>query len=133
MDLAFALALCALGGVVAGLIGVGGGVIFVPAMVVFLSKGQVEAEATSLLIIAIVSVFGTWRQRGYGNVDLRDALLIGLLSPVGVVVGVVMANELPERVLKVAFGLLVLYVAWRLLRKALRPDSPEPESGAGGS
>ena len=133
MDFALALALCALGGVVAGLIGVGGGVVFVPAMVVFLSKGQVEAEATSLLIIAVVSLFGTWRQRGYGNVDLRDALLIGLLSPVGVVVGVVMANELPERALKVAFGLLALFVAWRLLRRAFGPDSPEPEPGSGGS
>lgn len=127
MDLALALAVCAIGGVVAGLIGVGGGVIFVPAMVVFLSKGQIEAEATSLLIIAIVSLFGTWRQRGYGNVDLRDAVLIGLLSPVGVVIGVVAANELPERALKIAFGILVLYVAWRLMKKALGPDRTEPE------
>lgn len=133
MDFAFAMALCALGGVVAGLIGVGGGVVFVPAMVVFLSKGQVEAEATSLLMIAIVSLFGTWRQRGYGNVDLRDALLIGLLSPIGVVVGVVMANELPERALKVAFGLLALYVAWRLLRRTLGPNSPKAKPDSGGS
>jgi uncharacterized membrane protein YfcA len=131
MDLVLALAVCALGGVVAGLIGVGGGVIFVPAMVVFLSKGQVEAEATSLLMIAIVSVFGTWRQRGYGNVDLRDALLIGLLSPIGVVIGVILANELPERALKVAFGVLALYVAWRLMKKALGPDRPEPEGSSG--
>ena len=133
MDLVLALAVCAIGGVIAGLIGVGGGVVFVPAMVVFLSKGQIEAEATSLLMIAIVSLFGTWRQRSYGNVDLRDAVLIGLLSPVGVVIGVVAANELPERALKVAFGLLVLYVAWRLFRKAIDPgrsdSGPEPDRG----
>jgi uncharacterized membrane protein YfcA len=131
MDLVLALAVCALGGVVAGLIGVGGGVIFVPAMVIFLSMDQIEAEATSLLMIAIVSLFGTWRQRGYGNVDLRDAILIGVLSPIGVVFGVVLANELPERALKVAFGVLVLYVAWRLMKKALRPDRPEPEGSSG--
>ena len=132
MDLALALTVCAVGGVVAGLIGVGGGVIFVPAMVVFLSMGQVEAEATSLLMIAIVSLFGPWRQKGYGNVDLRDAIVIGLLSPVGVVVGVILANELPERALKIAFGILVLYVAWRLMRKALGSDPAEPEPGSGG-
>lgn len=133
MDLALALAVCVIGGVVAGLIGVGGGVIFVPAMVVFLSMDQIEAEATSLLMIAIVSLFGTWRQKGYGNVDLRDAVLIGLLSPVGVVVGVIVANEVPERVLKIAFGILVLYVAWRLMKKALEPSraEPGPDAGAG--
>lgn len=128
MDLALALTVCALGGVVAGLIGVGGGVIFVPAMVVFLSMDQIEAEATSLLMIAIVSLFGTWRQQGYGNVNLRDAVVIGLLSPVGVVVGVIVANEVPERALKIAFGVLVLYVAWRLMKKALDPGEAEPGS-----
>ena len=86
MDLLLAAILCALGGCVAGLIGVGGGVIFVPAMTLVLAKGQVEAEATSLLMIALVSVVGTWRQRRYGNVNLRDALMIGLLSPVGVLI-----------------------------------------------
>ena len=100
--------------------------IFVPAMVVFLSMDQIEAEATSLLMIAIVSLFGTWRQKGYGNVNLRDAVVIGLLSPVGVVVGVVAANEVPERALKIAFGVLVLYVAWRLMKKALGQGESEP-------
>ena len=52
MDLVLAGALCAIGGVVAGLIGVGGGIVFVPAMTIVLSKGQVEAESTSLLMIA---------------------------------------------------------------------------------
>lgn len=128
MDLTLAIFVCALGGLVAGLIGVGGGVLFVPAMTVFLSFGQVEAEATSLLMIAIVSVIGAWRQRGYGNVDLRDGLLIGILSPVGVLVGVVLANTVPERSLEIAFGLLALYFAWRLFRRAM-DDGAEPSSG----
>ena len=114
MDLALAITICALGGVVAGLIGVGGGVLFVPAMVVFLSLDQLEAEATSLLMIAIVSLAGAWNQRRYGNIDLRDALMIGLLSPVGVAAGVILAHNVPERALKIAFGLLALYVAWKL-------------------
>ncbi len=126
MDLALAALLCALGGCVAGLIGVGGGIIFVPAMTIVLSKGQVEAEATSLLMIALVSLVGTWRQKRYGNVNLRDALLIGLLSPVGVVIGVVAANNLPERALRIGFAILLLYMAARLLRRVFTPDDPGP-------
>lgn len=128
MDLALAILICALGGVVAGLIGVGGGVLFVPALVAFLSLDQLEAEATSLLMIAIVSLVGAWSQNRYGNLELKDALLVGLLSPVGVAIGVVVANNLPERGLKIAFGLLALYVAWKLLKGAFeretRPTGP---------
>jgi uncharacterized membrane protein YfcA len=126
MDLALAMLVCAVGGVIAGLIGVGGGIVFVPAMTVLLSKGQVEAESTSLLMIALVSIVGTWRQRSYGNVNLRDALLIGALSPVGVLVGVVLANELPERALRIAFAMLALYTAYRLLKRVFAPDHPDP-------
>jgi uncharacterized membrane protein YfcA len=122
MDMALAMLVCAVGGVVAGLIGVGGGIVFVPAMTVLLSKGQVEAESTSLLMIAIVSVVGAWRQRSYGNVNFRDAAMIGLLSPLGVLIGVVVANEVPERALRIGFALLALYMAWRLLRRVFTPN-----------
>lgn len=125
MDLALAAVICAIGGVIAGLIGVGGGIVFVPALAIVLSKGQVEAESTSLLMIALVSVIGAWRQRGYGNVRLKDAAVIGLLSPVGVLVGVVAANALPERALRVGFALLALYMAWRLLVRVFKSDDPE--------
>ena len=124
MDLAIAGLLCMIGGIVAGLIGVGGGIVFVPAMTILLSKGQVEAESTSLLMIALVSVIGTWRQRGYGNVNFKDAWVIGLLSPVGVLVGVVVANAVPERALKIGFAMLALYMAWRLLKRVFK-DGPD--------
>lgn len=123
MDLALAILICALGGVVAGLIGVGGGVLFVPALAAFLSLDQLDAEATSLLMIAIVSLIGAWSQNRYGNLELKDAVVIGLLSPVGVAVGVILANNLPERGLKVAFGLLALYVAWKLVRRAFERET----------
>ena len=126
MDLAIAAVICMIGGVVAGLIGVGGGVVFVPAMTIVLSKGQVEAEATSLMMIALVSVVGTWRQIGYGNVNLKDAAVIGVLSPVGVLVGVVVANSVPERALRIGFALLALYMAWRLLRRVFGDDPHDP-------
>ena len=124
MDLAIAGLLCMIGGIVAGLIGVGGGIVFVPAMTILLSKGQVEAESTSLLMIALVSVIGTWRQRGYGNVNFKDAWVIGLLSPVGVLIGVVVANAVPERALKIGFAMLALYMAWRLLKRVFK-DGPD--------
>lgn len=127
MDIAIACFICLLGGVVAGLIGVGGGVVFVPAMTILLSKGQVEAEATSLMMIALVSVIGTWRQIGYGNVNLKDAAVIGLLSPVGVLIGVVVANSVPERALRIGFALLALYMAWRLLKRVFKKEPPQPE------
>ncbi|MBK5232516.1 MAG: sulfite exporter TauE/SafE family protein [Thermoleophilia bacterium] len=126
MDLAIAAILCCIGGIVAGLIGVGGGIIFVPAMTIVLSKGQVEAESTSLLMIALVSVIGTWRQRSYGNVNFKDAAVIGLLSPVGVLVGVVVANAVPERALKIGFAILALYMAWRLLKRVFKAEDPPP-------
>ena len=124
MDLAIAGLLCMIGGIVAGLIGVGGGIIFVPAMTIVLSKGQVEAESTSLLMIALVSVIGTWRQRSYGNVNLKDAAVIGLLSPVGVLAGVVIANAVPERALKTGFAVLAFYMAWRLLKRVFKTPGP---------
>ena len=60
------------GGIAGGLVGVGGGVLFVPALTIFLGLTQVEAESTSLLMIVIVAFVGAYRQTGYGNVDLRD-------------------------------------------------------------
>jgi hypothetical protein len=111
---------CAAGGFVGGVVGVGGGILFVPAMVIFLDFSQVEAESTSLLMIVIVAAAGTYRQHGYGNVELRDAAVVGLLSPLGVAVGVVVANEISQRALELAFAGLALFIAGQLVRRAMR-------------
>jgi uncharacterized membrane protein YfcA len=105
-------------GLAGGLLGVGGGVLYVPALVVFADLSQLDAEASSLVAIALVSAVGTWRQRGYGNVRLRDGLLVGVLSPLGVVVGVVLANAVSERVLELSFAAVQLMFAWQLAKKA---------------
>ena len=105
-------------GVVGGLMGVGGGILFVPALTLLLDESQLGAEATSLLAIIPVAIVGAWRQLSYGNVRLRDGLLIGVLSPVGVVIGVVVANEVPERALEIGFAVLVLFVALQLVRRS---------------
>jgi uncharacterized membrane protein YfcA len=112
-------------GAVGGLVGVGGGILFVPALAIFLGQSQLEAEATSLVAIILVAIVGTWRQQVYGNVELRDALVIGVLSPLGVVVGTVIANNVPERTLEVAFALLVLFFAAQLVRRALSDYPPD--------
>jgi uncharacterized membrane protein YfcA len=126
MDVAGAIAIGVAAGVVAGMLGVGGGILFVPALVLFADLNQVDAEATSLLAIVPVALVGAARQRAYGNVRLRDAALIGLLSAAGVALGVVVANAVPERALEVSFAALVLWVAARLGRRALAPGAPAP-------
>ena len=118
VDLTLLVALGFVAGVAGGLLGVGGGIVFVPALVLFAHLTQLEAVATSLVAIVLVAVVGTVRQREYGNLRLRDGLMIGVLSPLGVAVGVVLANALPERALELSFAGLQLLFAWRLARNA---------------
>jgi uncharacterized membrane protein YfcA len=119
MDELLAALIALAGGMAGGLVGVGGGVLFVPALTIFIGLTQVEAESTSLLMIVLVALVGTVRQRGYGNVDLRAAAAVGLLSPLGVLVGVVVANEVPQRALELSFAALVLFAAYGLVKRAL--------------
>jgi uncharacterized protein len=105
-------------GMAGGLVGVGGGVLFVPALVVFADESQLDALSTSLIAIVLVSLVGTWRQRGYGNVRLRDGVLIGLLSPIGVIAGAGLANAVSERVLELSFAAVQLVFAWQLAKRA---------------
>jgi uncharacterized protein len=110
-------------GLLAGLLGIGGGVLFVPGLVIFLGLSQHQAEATSLLAIIPVAMVGAYRQDRYGNVRRGDALLLGCLSLAGAAGGVALANALSGTVLRVAFALFTLLVAAQLVRKTLR-ESP---------
>jgi uncharacterized protein len=123
MDELFAILFALAGGLAGGLVGVGGGVLFVPALTIFLGFSQVEGESTSLLMIVIVALVGAYRQKGYGNLNLRDALAIGALSPLGVLIGVVVANELSQRALELSFAALALYIAYGLFRRAFSPQA----------
>jgi uncharacterized membrane protein YfcA len=115
--LALALGLAA--GVLAGMFGVGGGILFVPTLV-WLGFDQVEAAATSLLAIVPTAAMGIWRQSRYGNARLRASLLIGAASIAGVEVGVQIATSLSEEVLRRLFGLFLLCVAAQLGWRAVR-------------
>ena len=123
MDAGAVIAAAALGfagGIVGGMLGVGGGIVFVPTLALVLGLSQVEAEATSLLAVVGVGVVGAWRQYGYGNVRRRDGAKLGVLSVAGVAAGVALANVLPEHALKLFFAAFMLYMAASLFRRALR-------------
>jgi uncharacterized protein len=111
------------GGMVGGLLGVGGGILFVPALAIFMDETQVRAEATSLLAIVPVAAVAVWRQMGYGNVRVRDGLVIGALSPLGAGIGVVSANLIPERALELTFAGLALLIAAQLVIRVVRPSA----------
>jgi uncharacterized protein len=112
-----------LAGVVAGLLGVGGGIVFVPGLVLVLGLTQHVAEGTSLLAMLPVAIVGTISQRRYGNVRRHDALLIGVLSVGGAAGGVVLANALSGETLRIAFAGLMTLIAIQLLRRAFAASS----------
>jgi uncharacterized membrane protein YfcA len=122
VSVALVVVIGCVGGVFAGLFGVGGGIVFVPALALVLGLTQLHAEATSLLAILPTAVVGTWRQQRYGNVDLRVAAWIGLASIGGVQVGVAVAESLSGGVLRRLFGVLLLVTAaqlvWRTRRRS---------------
>jgi len=106
-------------GVLSGLFGVGGGILFVPVLVA-IGLGQVEAAATSLLAIVPTAGAGIWRQARYGNLRVRSAIVLGVASLAGVEAGVRIATSLPESTLRKLFGLLLLGVAAQLSLRAAR-------------
>jgi uncharacterized membrane protein YfcA len=107
-------------GVLSGLFGVGGGILFVPTLALVLGLTQLHAEASSLLAILPAAFVGSWRQRRYGNIDLKAAAAIGVASIAGVQVGVIVAESLPETTLRRLFGTLLILTAvqigWRARR-----------------
>lgn len=122
--LALALGLAA--GVMSGLFGVGGGILFVPVLVA-LGLGQIEAAATSLLAVIPTAGVGAWRQTRYGNLRLRPALIVGAASIIGVELGVQIATSVPEHVLRRLFGVLLVVVAAQLAWRTTRARASYPE------
>ena len=104
-------------GAVAGMLGVGGGILFVPALVLLVGLTHLEAEATSLLAIVPVALVGAWSQRRYGNLRVRDGIVIGALAVPGALGGVALANVVPERALELGFAGLLVVAAVQLVRK----------------
>jgi uncharacterized membrane protein YfcA len=123
------LAAIALGlgaGLLSGMLGVGGGILFVPTLVL-LGLGQVEASATSLLAIVPTAAAGAWRQHAYGNLRVRAALVIGVVSVLGAEVGVQIATRIDETLLRRLFGVLVIGVAAQLAVRTVRQGRRYPD------
>jgi uncharacterized membrane protein YfcA len=114
-------------GMLSGMFGVGGGILFVPTLVL-LGLGQVEASATSLLAIVPTAAVGAWRQRTYGNLRIRAALLVGVVSVAGAEVGVQIATRIDESLLRRLFGVLVVCVAAQLVTRTVRQGRRYPDS-----
>jgi len=114
-------------GVMAGLFGVGGGILFVPTLVV-LGLDQLEAQGTSLLAILPTVAAGIWNQRRYGHLRGRTAVLLGVASIVGVELGARIVTELPETLLRRLFGVLLFAVAAQLVWRTRRTRRRYPDS-----
>ena len=117
---ALALALGLAGGTLAGLFGVGGGIVFVPALTLGLGLSQLSAEATSLAAIVPVVAVGSYRQDRLGLVDWRSAAIVGACSLVGVLAGAEIALRLPESALQRAFALFLVLAAAQMALRARR-------------
>ena len=119
MTYVLAVLLGVVAGVLAGMFGVGGGILFVPTLT-YLGLTQLHAEATSLLAIIPTVLVGVWRHNRFGNVRWRPALVIGVASIGAAVGGAQVAESLPESVLRRLFAVLLLLTATQIAWRAWR-------------
>jgi len=106
-------------GVLAGLLGVGGGIFVVPAMVVGFGIPAAMAKGTSLFMIVPTSIMGTWRNRKNGNVDLRVAVILGLAGVVSAFIAGKISVGMSEQLSNTLFAILLLFVAARMVWQVL--------------
>ncbi len=111
-------------GMLSGLLGIGGGVLMVPAMVLLLGLDQHIAQGTSLLVIIPAAAVGSFTHYRRGRLALRDAGALAIGGVLGAVVGSFTALSLDEALLRRLFAVLILIVAVRLL--ATRRSDPQP-------
>jgi uncharacterized membrane protein YfcA len=122
MTYVLAIALGLVAGLLAGMFGVGGGLLFVPTLIV-LGLNQHEAIGTSLLAVVPTVLVGTWRQSRYGNVRWRAAAVLGVAAAVTAQGGVALAEALPATTLRRLFAGLLVLVALQIALHARRSES----------
>ncbi len=127
LTLATLLAIGVAAGFLAGLLGVGGGILLVPAMVLLLGFDQHVAQGTSLVVIVPAAMIGTWTHYRRGTIRPRDALLVAAGGVIGAVIGSLSALSLDDELLRRLFAVVLLVVAVRML---LPKRSPEPADTA---
>jgi uncharacterized protein len=122
MTYVLAVLLGVVAGVLAGMFGVGGGILFVPTLT-WLGLTQLHAEATSLLAIIPTVIVGVWRHNRYGNVRWKPAAVIGIASIGAAVGGAQVAESLPESTLRKLFAVLLLFTAAQIAWRASRSEA----------
>jgi uncharacterized membrane protein YfcA len=112
------LALAAIGtlaGLFSGLFGVGGGVVMVPLLVLWLGFDEHKATGTSLAAIVIIATVATAVQATYGNVHLREGVLVGVPAVAGVIAGTELQRRISPRVISLIFAAMLVATAIDLL------------------
>ncbi len=131
LTVAMALLLIVVGlltGTLAGLLGIGGGVIMVPAMVVILGMVPVVAKGTSVAVIVPTAIMGTIRNRKNANVDIRVAAVVGGFGALSAVVGGTISDRMSDQVSNIMFAALLVFVAiTQLLSLRSKPAVAQPE------
>ncbi len=119
---AFAYAGCGvLTGLLSGTMGVGGGVIMIPALILLFDFVDVTAKGTSLLVILPISIIGTIQNRKSGNIDPKGALALGASGVASAFLGALVASELSPRLSGILFAILLIVSAVQMLRHANDP------------
>jgi hypothetical protein len=102
-------------GAFSGLFGVGGGTVIVPLLIFWLGYGDREATGTSMAAIIVIAAVAVAIQAGYGNVDVGLAALVGIPAIAGAFAGTALQQRLPERLISLLFGLLLVAIAVELI------------------
>ncbi|ASS50971.1 MAG: sulfite exporter TauE/SafE family protein [Bacteroidota bacterium] len=104
-------------GTLSGFIGVGGGIIIVPALVYFLGLTQHQATGTSLFILTLpVVILGTMNYAKTGNLNWRYGLVIASTFVIGGYIGSKLSLKISPAIVKIIFGFIMAYVAFTMIR-----------------
>jgi uncharacterized membrane protein YfcA len=102
-------------GAFSGLLGVGGGSVIVPLLIVWLGYGAREATGTSMMAIVVIAAAAVTLQAFYGNVDPPKAALVGVPAIGGVIAGTALQQRIPERAISLLFAGLLVVIAVKLI------------------
>jgi uncharacterized membrane protein YfcA len=102
-------------GAFSGLLGVGGGSVIVPLLIIWLAYGEREATGTSMMAIVVIAALAVTLQAFYGNVDPANAALIGVPAVAGAFAGTALQQRMPERLISVIFAVLLIVIAIELI------------------
>lgn len=109
-----------LAGTLSASLGIGGGIVIVPALVVLASFGQLEAQGTSLAVIVPTAVIGTIVHLRADRVDRAVAVRVGIGGIVGGLIGARVALATDPEILQKLFAVMLVITALRMLRRTRR-------------